>query len=160
MTRHASTRITLADCCSAFASTRPPSLPQTRAWHRAADRLLDLTRPSLVPLMIALSVATSLASNVLPERFAMLPLGAFFLVVGGWCDLNLVRSREAHCLVTGIGWTALAILALVAALVGANWHDGLSRGFLLVLAGSVVFELAWAARSGSTALDRHPGATS
>jgi hypothetical protein len=144
--------ITLVECCSAFASTQPPALPQTHRWHRWADRLLSASRPPLVPLLIGLGAIASLAGGVLPVGPAMLALGAFFLVSGGWCDLNLARSREAHCLVTGIGWSTLATLAFVAAWRGADWHNALWLAFFGVLAAGVAFEMTWAARSRSTAL--------
>jgi hypothetical protein len=113
-------RSTLADFCSAFASTQPPSLPPTRSWESTADRLLAATRPQLVPLLVCLGFLASVVSRVLPAPLGMLALAAFFLVAGGWCTLNLVRCREAHCLATGLGWDALGMVVLGAIVVGID----------------------------------------
>ena len=145
-------RTLLADCCSAFASTQPPPLPSTRRWHVVADRLLAATRPQLVPLLLALGFLASLLSNVLATPVASLPLAAFFLSAGGWCTLNFVRSREAHCVVDGLGWDALGIVALLAIPLGADWRSPLWVAFFGILVSAVVFEVAWARLRGSTAI--------
>ena len=147
-------RSALADCCAAFASTQPPPLPPTRFWHPAADRILAATRPQLVPLLVALGLVASYVGQALPTPLGMLPLGAFFLLAGGWCSLNFVRCREAHCVVNGLGWDALGIAALAAFALGVDWRDPLWVAFFAVLAGSVVFEFSWVALRGSTAVRR------
>lgn len=146
--------MTFADCCSAFAGTRPASLPETRSWHRGADRLLAVTRPALVPLLIGLGWLASLTSEALSGGRAMLPFAAYFGLAGGWCLLNLARSREAHCLVTGIGWTGLAFLSLAAALGGIDAVSAAWLAFVAVLGLGICFEVMWAARAGSTAFRR------
>jgi len=145
-------RSLLAECCSAFASTKPPALPATLPWQAAADRFLDATRPQLVPVLLCLGFLAALASNLLPMPGGMLPLAAFFLLAGGWCTLNFVRSREAHCVLDGLGWDALGIVALVAVPVGADWRSPLWVGFFAILAGAVAFEVVWAKVRGSTAI--------
>jgi hypothetical protein len=147
-------RSTVADFCSAFASTQPPSLPPTRSWQVAADRLLAATRPQLVPILGCLGLLAALVSRMLPASLGMVALAAFFLVAGGWCTLNLVRCREAHCLVTGLGWDALGIVSLGAVIVGVDLRGSVWLGFFAILVVAVVFELGWAALRGSTALRR------
>lgn len=154
MNRPHQSRSTLADLCSAFASTQPPSRPSTRSWQIAADRVLAAARPQLVPLLICLGFLASFMSRVLPTPLGMLALAAFFLVAGGWCTLNLVRCREAHCLVTGLGWDALGIVSLGAIIVGVDLRGWVWLGFFAVLVAGVVFELGWAALRGGTALRR------
>ena len=145
-------RHVLADCCSAFSSTRPDARPSSRRWHPLADRVLAATRPWLVPLLIAAGMLASFASGYLGSGARMLPLAAFFLVAGGWCTLNLARSREAHCLVTGVGWSGLGVLALVAGGLGADWREPAWIAFFVVLAVAICFEAGWSAVQGTTAL--------
>ncbi len=154
MTNSAGVRAGLGDCCSAFASTRPAVLPRTQRWHGAADRLLDATRPVLVPLMIGLAALATLVSDALPDRPALLVLALYFALAGGWCDLNLIRRREAHCLVTGLGWSALAVVAIVAAAIAPALIGYLWPAFLAILAVAVAFEAAWALGTGKTAITR------
>jgi hypothetical protein len=145
----------LGEFCSAFASTQPTTPPATRSWERAADRLLAATRPELVPLLLCLGLAASILSRVLPAPFGLLALAAFFLVAGGWCTLNLVRCREAHCLVTGVGWDVLGVVALGAIVVGADVLGWVWLVFFTVLVVGVIFELGWARVRGGTALRRN-----
>lgn len=142
----------LADCCSAFASTRPSPLPATRSWHRAADQLLAASRPQLLPLFILFGVAASLASARLDGGLRMLPLAAYFLAAGGWCLCNFARCREAHCVVTGFGWTALSALVLAAAVEGNDGRNAAWLAFFIVLLGGILFEIGWATVHGSTAV--------
>ena len=151
-TRSERPRSLLMECCSAFASTKPPSLPATRPWHATADRFLDATRPQLVPLLLILGLAASFASQVLPLPAGMVPLAAFFLFGGGWCSLNFVRSREAHCVLDGLGWDALAIAALLTIPLGVDWRSPLWVAFFAILAGAIAFEAVWARLRGSTAI--------
>jgi len=145
-------RHVLADCCSAFSSTRPDPLPSSRRWHPLADRVLAATRAWLTPLVVAAGVLASFASGFLDGGLRMLPLAAFFLVAGGWCVLNLARSREAHCLVTGLGWSGLGVLALVAGVLGDDWRSPTWIAFFVVLAVAICFEAGWTAMRGTTAL--------
>ena len=154
MTSSNSIRDAVADCCSAFASTRPASLPQTRAWHRYADRVLAATRPSLVALLIGLGVLASLLSKALPGGLAMVPLAAFFFVAGGWCLLNFARSREAHCVVDGFGWTGLAVVSLAAAVAGLDAATAAWIAFVVILVVAILFETSWASTAGTTAFTR------
>jgi hypothetical protein len=148
--------ISVADCCSAFAATRPASLPQTRAWHRLADQFLAGSRPSLVPLLIGLGALASWTSSALTGGLTMLPLTGFFFVAGVWCLLNFARSREAHCVVDGFGWTGLATISLMVTVAGIEAATAAWIVFVAILVLAILFETAWANASGTTALRRAP----
>ena len=107
-----------------------------------------------MPLLLCLGFGASIASRLLPAPVGTLALAAFFLVAGGWCTLNLVRCREAHCLVTGLGWDLLGIVTLAAILAGVDVLGWVWLGFFAVLVLGVIFELGWASVRGSTALRR------
>lgn len=146
--------VSVADCCSAFAATRPASLPQTQAWHRLADWFLAGSRPALVPLLIGLGALASLLSGALTGGLTMLPLAGFFFVAGGWCLLNFARSGEAHCVVDGFGWTGLAIISLGATFAGIEAVTAAWIGFIAILVLSILFETTWATAAGTTAFPR------
>jgi hypothetical protein len=101
---------------------------------------------------VLLGVLAGQVANVLPSGYAMLPAVVFFLAVGGWCSLNFARCREAHCLITGTGFGALAIAGLVALVLDEHWYDLLSLMILPVLVAAFVFEAAWTRRRGSNAV--------
>ena len=82
----------------------------------------------------------------------MLPLAAFFLFAGGWCTLNFLRSREAHCVIDGLGWDGLGIVALLAIPLGVDWRSPLWLAFLVILVAAIAFEVVWATLRGSTAV--------
>lgn len=142
----------LADCCSAFASTAPDPLPQTHGWQVAADRFLAATRPQLTTSLVALGILASVVSDVLEGRQAMIPLGLYFLVAGGWCVLNFLRSREAHCVVTGFGWVGLAAAVPILTPDLGDWRNAAWMAFLLTLAVGIGLEAFWASTHNTTAL--------
>jgi len=75
-------------------------------------------------------------------------LGAYSV----YCLSNFARCREAHCIITGVGWGVLTVLAIVAAATGRDWLAPLWNGFLMVFVLEHGFELIWAARTRSHAL--------
>jgi hypothetical protein len=56
--------------------------------------------------------------------------GTAALAAGGWCALNFWRRRHAHCLVTGVGWLGLSLLALVGAGLGTAWSAATNEASL------------------------------
>jgi hypothetical protein len=142
---------TFARCCSLL-SARPPSRAQTRDWHRAADRFLILSRSAVVPVFAALAFLASFAGNQLSGRAAGLPMVAYFLAVGSWCAVNFARCREAHCLITGIGFAALAAATAISAGLDRDWRGPLWIAALAVLAAGALFETGWTARHGRDAV--------
>jgi hypothetical membrane protein len=87
----------------------------------------------------------------------MVPLAGFFFVAGGWCLLNFARSREAHCVVDGFGWTGLAVASLAAALAGVEAATTAWIVFAAILVAAILFETSWASAAGTTALRRTSG---
>jgi len=145
----------LAGCCSPLRS-RPAALAPTRQWHAAADRFLVVTRPAIIPAAVVLGVLAGQIADALPSRYAMLPAMVYFLALGGWCGLNFARCREAHCLITGAGFGALAIAALVAVGLDRHWYNLLSLMIAPVLVAGFVFEAAWTHRYRQNALRSGP----
>ena len=79
--------------------------------------------------------------------------GAAALAAGGWCALNFWRCRHAHCLVTGVGWLGLSLLAFVEAGFGHSVIGGYEQGaFVVVLVIGCVFEAAWRITRGTNAM--------
>jgi hypothetical protein len=66
-----------------------------------------------------------------------------------------VRCREAHCIVTGTGWAALAVLIAIELAVGRSFVLG-TEGlvFLAIFVVGVGFEALWRLRHGTSALVR------
>jgi hypothetical protein len=141
----------LAACCVPLGS-RPAALDPTRRWHGAADRFLIASRVWLIPAAVVLGVAAGQVANQLPSRYAMLPAVVYFVMLGGWCSLNFARCREAHCLITGGGFDALAVAALVAVIIDGHWYNLLSLMILPVLIAGFAFEVVWTSRHGENAV--------
>lgn len=141
-------------CCRLLLCERPPSLVATRGWHRSGDRFLTVSRPLIVPAFVALGFLASFVADRLSARPALLPAAAFFALVAGWCSLNFVRCREAHCVVIGAGYSGLAIAAVVAFALDRHWTGPLWLTSFAVLAAGAVFEAAWLAWRGHTAVRR------
>ena len=143
---------TRSGCCSVVLGPPPDHLPRTRAWHRRADTVLAATRPVIVPAAIALAIVASIAGDRLSGRSGLMFAPAFFVVLGAWCVLNFVRSREAHCVVTGFGSLALALVGLGSAAAGIDWTDSLWLAFAAVLLAGCLFESTWAATHATNAV--------
>ncbi len=152
MTDRQSFGVGIAECCSAFASTAPEALPQTQPWHHTADRFLAATRPSIVPLLAGLALVASAIGDHVANAPALVVFAAYAAVAGAWCDLNFVRRHESHCLVTGLGWTGLALAALVAAAVEPATIGWFWPAFEAVLVAAVAFGLGWGLLTGDTAV--------
>lgn len=147
----AASRSRLSACCFPLGA-RPAALESTRHWHTVADRFLIATRVWLIPAAVVLGVAAGQLANQLPGRYAMLPAVVYFFALGGWCTLNFARCREAHCLITGAGFDALAVAALVAIGVDGHWSDLLFLMILPVLIAGFAFEVVWTGRHGENAV--------
>lgn len=70
--------------------------------------------------------------------------GLYFAAFSAYCLANFARCREAHCIVTGLGWGALAIVAFVAAVAHLDWFGPIWNIFLIVFVIGHGFELIWA----------------
>lgn len=100
----------------------------------------------------AVAIGISVAP-ILAVRPGLL-LGAAATFAGSaWCLVNFSRCREAHCVVTGYGWTALGVLELVEFAAGRSVISGdESLAFVAILVVGVIFEICWRIRYGSSAL--------
>lgn len=102
---------------------------------------------------IAITVAAFLVASALGGRAGVAVAATWVLASGTYCLANFWFCREAHCVVTGTGWSALALMALASVVApgGAlGWLrvDVLVAVFLGVLATGYGFEAVVAARTG------------
>lgn len=136
-------------CCS------PPRLPEDTQAKRFTDRLLP--RGTWLCLYFVSVAVGVFAAPHLPVR-AGLALGAIAtLAASAYCLLNFWRCREAHCIVSGTGWAALALFEFTELSLGKSLIDraeGLA--FLIVLLVAFGFESLWRARYGSNAVTSRP----
>jgi hypothetical protein len=78
--------------------------------------------------------------------------GLYFCAYSAYCLANFARCREAHCIITGLGWGALGIVALVAAVMRLDLLGPVWNAFLIVAILGHGFELIWAATRHTHAL--------
>jgi len=70
--------------------------------------------------------------------------GLYFAAFSAYCLANFARCREAHCIITGLGWGVLAIVAFIAAVSQLDWFGPIWNAFLVVFVVGHGFELIWA----------------
>ena len=144
-----------ASCCARRASKSwsPPLLPADTQLKRLVDRFLPRAGLPVV-VFFAVALGTLNLASLLSNPAAELALeGAAVLAAGGWCALNFWRCRHAHCLVTGVGWLGLSLLAFVEAGLGHSVIDGYERGaFVVVLVIGCIFEAGWQITRGTNAM--------
>ncbi len=78
--------------------------------------------------------------------------GLYFCAYSAYCLANFAQCREAHCIITGLGWGALGIVALVAAVMRLDLLGPVWNAFLIVAILGHGFELIWAATRHTHAL--------
>lgn len=128
-------------CCSWLVCT-PPVLPADTRAKRLADRVLPRRGWPVVAYFAVVVVLLSVAGN-LEARPGLVVTGLSCLGGGSWCVVNFWRCRQAHCMITGVGWSALGVLALAGAWLGHSLLDGADRpAFLAVLVAGIIFEAA------------------
>ena len=130
----------------------PAAAPRSRL-----DRALDAYTEAMAPFIrgcwvFATVGAAFLVTQALPPVAGLLVQAAFFLVTGAYCLANFVRCREAHCIVTGTLWPALAVAAAVAALAGRDVRSAEWVAFIAVALAAYGFEALWKAARGTNAL--------
>jgi hypothetical protein len=76
----------------------------------------------------------------------------YFGAYSVYCLSNFARCREAHCIVTGVGWGILAVVAFYAAVLQLAWFGSVWNAFLIVFIVGHGFELIWAATRHTHAL--------
>lgn len=130
----------------------PPDLPADTPVKRRVDRLLPRSGPGAFAIFALVAVAISFA-DALPTRLGLGVLALASALGGAWCAVNFWRCRHAHCVVTGLGWLALAAFVTVEVVLGRSVIGG-NEGlvFLTVLAASLLFELGVYVVRGTNAL--------
>jgi hypothetical protein len=148
----------------------PGSLSQAAARSRLpgpaslAERYRLAAEPAVRGVTgVAVTVALFAAAGAVGGRGGAAIVGAWMLVAGLYCLANFWHCREAHCVVTGPGWTLAGLLGLVAAVTPAGslaWYRVSVQAavFLVVLAAGYGLEHVVAARTGRRSVggrDRH-----
>lgn len=138
--------------CGTLLACQPPTLPADTAAKRWADRMLPRTGWSACLYFVGVAGLWVGYSNLAGSAgLAVATLAS--LAGGAWCSVNFWRCRHAHCVVTGAGWLALAVLAAVEALLGRSLIGGYEGVvFLGVLAAGVLFEFGWYLAAGTQAV--------
>jgi len=131
----------------------PPASPPGSGLERALDAYTNVTAPFLRGCYVFVTVAAAAAaSSLLGPVVGLLLEAAFLLVAGTYCLANFFRCREAHCIVTGVGWSALAIASLSAAVAGRDIRSTAWIAFLAIAVTGHGFEAIWKLAHGSNAL--------
>lgn len=142
----------LATATCSWLICAPPTLPADTRLKRVADRVLP--RPGWPATVYFAGVAALLGlAGHLPTRPGLAVIALACLGGGGWCAVNYWRCRHAHCLITGVGWLALAAPAVLGSAVGHSLLGNTEQlVFLGVLVAGVVFEATTYLTRGSYAL--------
>lgn len=76
---------------------------------------------------------------------------AVFLYAGTWCIRNFVHCREAHCVVTGTGFTGIGLLSLLSMLGAISFSDWSVYwlAFLAVYIAGMIFQYEYYSRKHS-----------
>ena len=90
------------------------------------ERYLRLVDPVVRgPAVVVATIAVFAAAGAVGGRGGVAVASAYVLFLGTYCLLNFWHCRETHCVVTGAGWTPLALLGFAAALApgtGLSWY--------------------------------------
>lgn len=147
-----------SSCCSPralFGWSPPASVADTPA-KRIADRVLPSTGYGLIAFFAAV-IAALLIAPFFPRHIELAVEGLAFAAAAWWCGVNFWRSRHAHCVVTTVGWSALALLTFFEAVQGRSLILGDEQPAFLVLLGvAVVFEALWVRAFGTNAVRLRP----
>lgn len=121
-----------------------PSVPGDSRAKQIVDQVLPKGAWRCV-FFVAIAVGLSVP-NLLVGAVATLAASAY-------CLLNFWRCREAHCIVSGTGWAALALFEFAEVARGHSLiHGDESLVFLVILALAIAFEVYWRVRHGSNAV--------
>jgi hypothetical protein len=106
---------------------------------------------------VVVTVALFAAAAAVGGRGGVAIASAWVAVAGCYCLANFWHCREAHCAVTGPGWTLAAVLGFAAALApraSLAWYrvNVATIVFVVILAAGYGLEYVVAARTGRRAL--------
>lgn len=122
--------------------------------HPLLSRYRRLLEPVVRgPLGIGVTVGVFLAAAGIGGSAGVAVAATWVLVSGTYCLTSFFCCRETHCVVTGSGWTALALLAFVLVSISGGapgWFrvDVLALAYLVVLGTGYAFEGVVVARTG------------
>lgn len=131
--------------------------PQS-ASRRIVQRYLRAVEPVLRgPVVVPVAIAAFVVAGLVGGRPGIVVASAFMGFHGIYCLLNFWHCRETHCVVTGIGWTSLAMLGFAATLVpgeGPSWYGAniASAAYLVILGLGYSLEWVVAVRTGRRVL--------
>lgn len=130
-----------------------PTPPARTGWQRRADSYRNLAGPVFrLPMGVLVALGVALGASRLPVGAGMVLDAAFFLAIGLYCTANFWRCREAHCLVTGAGWTLIGVTAVAGTVGDHGWHEPLWMSFLVIWVAGFVFEIVVRLKTGSAGL--------
>jgi hypothetical protein len=134
----------------------PPDTDADTPLKRAIDRIVPRSGVGVF-VYFGTVIAMLLIAPLLAKRGELTMDGMAAAVAAAWCGLNFFRCRQAHCLVTASGWSALALFTFVEATLGrsvlpGNVHGDEQLVFLAILVAGVVFEVAWSRVRGTNAV--------
>jgi hypothetical protein len=131
----------------------PPVSPAASALERVLDAYTDLTAPFIRGCYVFVTVAVvAVLSAGLGPVAGLVVEAAFFLVAGTYCLANFSRCREAHCIVTGIGWSVLALVCATAVTLSRDVRSSAWIAFIVMAIAGHGFEAIWKQVHGSNAL--------
>lgn len=129
----------------------PPRLKADTRTKRMIDRVLP-TGASRCAFFVAIAVGVS-AAGQLPTTPGLAVGAVTTFVASSYCLLNFWRCREAHCIISGTGWSALGLFETAEIAVGHSLiHRNEDAAFVAILVIAVAFELYWRTRYGTNAL--------
>jgi hypothetical protein len=130
----------------------PPARPASTRLERQVDRIFPRTGVPCALYLLAVIALLSIAPH-LPTRAELAVDGLAALAAGSWCAANFWRCRHAHCVIDGIGWLGLALLAFAEAGLGHSIIGGHEQAvFLGVLIVALAFEGVWRLARGTNAV--------
>ena len=130
----------------------PPPSPRNR-FERALDAYTNLTAPFVRGCFVFVTVAlVVLASSRLGRAGGVPVQAAFLLLIATYCLANFARCREAHCIVTGLGYLSFAIVGAWAVFAGRDVRSGEWIAFLAITLLGHAFEALWRRARGTNAL--------
>ena len=130
----------------------PGSTPADR--HRAPFRLLHPAHGSAAPglLRAVVVAAVALISFWLSGPTGLWVTAGYMAAYAAYRLANFARCREAHCVVTGTGWSVVAPGAATGAVTGRPTLSEVWLAFALVALVGHGFEAIWRSARGTNAL--------
>ncbi|MGH7609470.1 MAG: hypothetical protein ACREOD_05955 [Candidatus Dormibacteria bacterium] len=129
--------------------------PPRLAADTRGKRIIDRLQPTGVGQWVffaVVAVSVSVAPS-LPVRPGLAVDLVATVAASAWCLGNFWRCREAHCIVTGLGWAALAGLEVAEIVLGHSIISGdEGRAFVAILVIAMIFQCVWRTCCGTNAL--------